>query len=483
LLFALCGVLFFVGLGTGDLYRNEGLRALVASETLRTGSWLVPTLHGEPQLTKPPGMAVAIGLVSLPPGQVTAVSARLPSALAGCLAVFLMYTTFARLLGREAGLVAALLLPLSLLWLDRVPSAEIDLLQLAWVTGSMLFLLRAVEADEENRPFRVRWWWWQSALLCVAGGWWTKWTAPAFFYLTAGVFLFRRGRLSSLLAGPHLLAVVAVGLLCGGWLVWAGQTAGWDVLIDTVSREALQRLSPTHHPRPYPWGELVTFPLAFLFATLPGSAAALPAFRPGFADLWEPRVRALIQLLHAWLLPGLLFWTVVPGHRPRHALPLQPALAGLAALVWLAWMQGRLRWPLPGLRPWRGLTGLVLVWVAVKLGFTLGVVPAREEGRHTHTTGEQIAHLVPDPQPIYLCRLKDEGVLFYAHRATRRVADLEQVPAGGMALLTAQEWQEQRKCFTEEARLRDEQGDPLVMAKRVVRVGAAGSGPDSPASH
>ena len=82
LLAAWCVVLFFAGLGAGDLYRNEGLRALLAAEGLR-GSWLVPRLYGEPHLTKPPGMTCAIALCSLPAGAVTPLTARLPSALAG----------------------------------------------------------------------------------------------------------------------------------------------------------------------------------------------------------------------------------------------------------------------------------------------------------------------------------------------------------------------------------------------------------------
>jgi hypothetical protein len=49
-----CGVLFFYGINAGSLYKTEALRAIVANEFLRTGNWIVPTLYGEPLLTKPP---------------------------------------------------------------------------------------------------------------------------------------------------------------------------------------------------------------------------------------------------------------------------------------------------------------------------------------------------------------------------------------------------------------------------------------------
>ncbi len=138
LLLMLCGMLFFYGLNTGELYQTEGLRAILAAEMLRSGNWIVPTLYGEPLLTKPPGMYAAIALASWPAGSVSAATARLPSALAGTATVFLFFAVFARRMGRGAGLVAAAVLPASVLWLNRVPSAEIDLVQLAWVSAALL---------------------------------------------------------------------------------------------------------------------------------------------------------------------------------------------------------------------------------------------------------------------------------------------------------------------------------------------------------
>jgi 4-amino-4-deoxy-L-arabinose transferase-like glycosyltransferase len=471
LLAALCGLLFFVDLGAGELYRNEGLRALVARELLRGGSWAVPTLHGEPLLTKPPGMSVAIALASLPAGAVSPASARLPSALAATLAVLLFFATFARHLGRRAGLAAAALLPCSFLWLQRAPSAEIDMLQLAWVSAALLLFLRALEAAEEARGRGGQWACWQAALLCVAGGLLTKWTAPAFFYLTAVPLLAWRRRLGLLLGWPHLLALALSVALCAAWAAEAAREAGWDVLAGTVRREALQRLSPAHHPRPYPWLELLTFPAGFLLACLPWSACLLPALRPGFAGLWDDRTRRLLQFLHCWAWPNLLFWAVVPGHRPRHALPLQPALAGLAALVWVAWLRGRLRWPLPFYpRPRRALLALLAAWLVVKLVFVAWVVPDRARQHPPRARGEALAALVPDGHLLYLFRLKDEGVLFYYGRPTRRLPGPEHLPAGGetlYCLLVKDEWDRRPALRGAEVvgRLTDEQGAPLVLVR------------------
>src|SRR5438874_1449298 len=114
LLLIWCGILFFYGLGSGELYRTESLRAILAEEFLRSGNWIVPTLYGQPIFTKPPGMYAAIALLSWPLGGVQDWTARLPSAFSATAMVFLFYWFFGRQLGRLAGLIAAAILPVSL---------------------------------------------------------------------------------------------------------------------------------------------------------------------------------------------------------------------------------------------------------------------------------------------------------------------------------------------------------------------------------
>ncbi len=464
----LCGFLFFYGLNCGELYRTEGLRTIVAAEFLRSGDWFVPRLYGQPLLTKPPLAYAAIAAASAPFGGVTEWTARLPSALAATLVVFLIYGCFRRHFGGKGGLTAAALLPCSLMWLDRTPSAEIDMLQVAWVTGALLCFLRAVECREtaERPNERAEWLWQQAALLCVAGGALTKWTAPAFFYLTAIPFLLWQRRLSVLWGRSHLTAVGVAVLPCLGWAAVVGWRVGWAPLIDTVGREALQHLSPLHRARPYPWSEIATFPLLFLAANLPWSAAALLACRPRFGRLWDERGRRLWQLLHCWVWPNLLFWSIVPGHAFRHGMPLQPGLAGLAAMVWIAWQTGRLRWPLARVRPAHVLVGFLAAWLMVKLVFVQAIVPGRDDGRSPRAKAEQIAARVPEGETLYLCDLKDESILFYYGRPARRVASWDDLLASGGArycLLTAAECG--GRPFAPLLPLRDEQGDPIVLAR------------------
>jgi 4-amino-4-deoxy-L-arabinose transferase-like glycosyltransferase len=489
----LCGVLCFYGLTVGDLYRTENLRAIIAADFLRSGDWLVPRLYGEPLFTKPPGMYAAIALVSWPLGGVTTWTARLPSALAATATVFLVYWYFGRHLGRLGGLVAACVVPASLMWLDKVPTAEIDMLQTAWVTAAVLFLFRALDDDLRvapaplcERPLNGGWW--LAALLCVAGGFLTKWTAPAFFYGTAVPLLWWRGRLRLLLGRAHVLSAALAAAICLGWAGLAAMRTGWDVFYETVSREALQRLSPEHHlqalqelsadhqPKLYPWQAVMAHPFRVLAAHLPWSVFAPLTLWPGFARLWDERRRRLLAALHCWTWPNLLFWSVIPEHAMRHSFPLFPGISGLAAMVWLAWLTGRLRWPVPRVRAGPVFVGMVAAWLVAKVIFIEAWVPRRNTGRAPRAKGEEIAAIVPADQTLYVFQLKDEGIMFYYGRqrpATRpgppvvRLPRPEDLPSHSEPVycILDKDEAEQWKAAEVLLRLEDEQGAPIALVR------------------
>ena len=493
-------LLVFHGLFAGDLYRNESLRALVAQGMLDSGDWVVPRLYGEPLLTKPPGMYAAIAAASLPWGGVTPWSARLPSALAAAATGALFHWIFRRQAGPRAALLAALILPACPLWLDRAPSAEIDMLQVFWVSAALLFFLRAVEAEEEAVPdgTNTARTWWFLALLAVAGGFLTKWTAPAFFYATALPLLAWRKRLRLLFRSNHLLAVGLASAACLAWLGLAARETGWPLLVGTARLEALSRFLPgefapataPHHPRPYPWMESLAFPFLFLAAALPWSAFALVGLRSRVRATEKPGELRLRQLLHCWVWPNLIFWTLVPGHAARNCLPVVPGLAGLAALAWERWLSGRAACPLSRVHVTRVLVVLLLAWVAVKLAFVHVVVPARSQGRDPLAKGRQIARFVPPDKTLYLFRFKDEGILFHYARAAlpphpsrpvRRLAGPGALPSTDeqvYCILSAAEWRSWKdsRPVHELLQLRDQQGDPIVL----VRLGADHAGDAEP---
>ena len=327
-----CAFLFLYGVASGPLYRTESLRAIIGRSCLE-GHWLYPVLYGEPFLTKPPGHYVAIALCSLPFGEVSAATARLPSVFAATLAVVLVYGMFRRVLGERAALLVAVLLPCSVLWLDKVPSAEIDMTLVGWVTAAIVLFHRDLERENQQEAYAPR-----SpnpymllALLCVAGGTLTKWTAPAFFYLTVIPLLAWRRQLALLFGWRHLIAVSVACAACALWAFAVMQQVGWDALADTIRKEAAYRFAPKPS-KGYPWSEVATYPLAVFAAHLPVSAFALITLRPSFWKQWDARGKLLLQLLHCWTWPNLLFWALVPNHNVRYALPMSAGLMGLGVM-------------------------------------------------------------------------------------------------------------------------------------------------------
>ncbi len=463
ILVAWCGFLFFYGLA-GPLYRTESLRAIIGQAAL-DGHWTAPTLYGEPFLTKPPGAYAAIGLASIPFGRVTEESARLPSAFAATFTVLFAFATLRRYLGVDQAFVAALLLPVSLTWLDKAPSAEIDMLQLAWVASALFSFLRAVEEKEAARP---AWIWWVVSLLCVAGGFLTKWTAPAFFYLALAPFLWQRGRLRWLVGREHLLAASLCIALCGMWALVVAKQVGWQALYDTIYQEARQRFAPQTHGKPYPWAESLKFPLIVLGANLPWSIPALLTLRPAFLRSLGEDERRLMQLLHCWAWPNLLFWSLPAQHHVRYVLPMCPAISLLGIVAITHWLRSPARNSRRFVSGRPFLIGILACWIVVKIVFVESVLPARTADRNARATGQKLAALVPEGDILYLCRLKDEGVLFYYGRPARRVSTIKEALASRYFLLLDEEWasSEWRDRFVEVATLRDQQRAMIHLVRR-----------------
>jgi hypothetical protein len=268
-------------------------------------------------------------------------------------------------------------------------------------------------------------------------------------------------------------------------------TVGWDTLWTAVSREALQHLSPAHHHetilqmgenhhhRLGYWKDAVTFPFVVLAMMLPWSAFTLLTLRRSFADSLDDRGHRLLQALHCWTWPNLIIWSLLPDPSPRHAAPLLPGIAGLAALVWAQWLQQRAEDdPAQNsaliserrLKLTVVLVGLLVIWLNIKVFFIEHVVPARLAARQPRAKGEAIAALVPPGQTLHLFRLKDEGIMFYYGRPVRRWQSPEQLPSPTepmYCMLAEAEWRQwhARGPAQPILHLYDEQGAPILLIR------------------
>ena len=276
---------------------------------------------------------------------------------------------------------------------------------------------------------------------------------------------------------------MAVGL-CAAWATSVAGQIGWPVLIDTVGREAAQRFAPKSVGKPYPWLESLTFPAVVLAAMFPWSVPALFSWGQ-VSDLSVrsdrsetcPHERPLVQLLHCWAWPNLLFWSLPAQHNVRYVLPICPAIAALGILTCCHWAQ---RWS-HVVTPRTALLAVVVAWGVAKVVFVEHVVPARTAGRNAQPTGAELSRLVPTGEILYLCKLKDEGVMFYYGRPARRF-DPDRLPDGPFhALLIGQEWEVRDRLGNVElvAELIDQQKAPLYLV-RVSPAAENESWPDPP---
>ena len=176
----------------------------------------------------------------------------------------------------------------------------------------------------------------------------------------------------------------------------------------------------------------------------------------------------LVQLLHCWAWPNVLFWSLPAQHNVRYVLPVAPAVTLLGVIAAYHWTT---RMAAAGRRvtsPRAGLIAVLIAWAAVKVVFVEVALPARTAGRDARPTGEQLARLVPPGEILYLCRLKDEGVLFYYGRPARRLNRLE-VPVGTAAyvLMLDAEWDGRHFRGRPEyiAEFRDQQKAPIHLVR------------------
>jgi hypothetical protein len=191
--------------------------------------------------------------------------------------------------------------------------------------------------------------------------------------------------------------------------------------------------------------------------------------RPNFYRSLADGPRFLLQALHCWTWPNLVIWTFLPDPSPRHAAPLLPGIAGLAALWLVHWFRtetARQRRRMGG----TALAALLVAWIAVKVIFVEVVMPARMMGRDPGEKGEQIAAVVPSGQVLFLFRVKDEGIMFYYGRPVQRLTCPAQLPSPGertYCMLTEQEWRDWPRRYPAEPilSLSDQQGSPLVLVR------------------
>jgi 4-amino-4-deoxy-L-arabinose transferase-like glycosyltransferase len=371
-LLVLAGLLLLVLLGARELWTHEDRWAAICLEMERSGDLLHPRLISLPYYDKPLlSYWVMLGLARLL-GGVGEWALRLPSALAGLLAVWCTARLGRALSGRAAGLAAGTILvtcPLFLFW-GRTSGS--DMLNVAGTVAAVAWY-----AERRDRP--------GFATALVFGG------ILAVTCLMKGLIgaaipvlvilpdLLREGRWRAHArwpAGVAALAAAALYLFPFALSREPGGAERADGLYQVFRENVVRYFAPFDHKGP-PYLYLLFIPLYFLPWTLFLPAAALRATRRWRELPWTtcwPIVSSSIIFV---------VLTLSGSRRPYYLLPILPFLAVVVA-DWLAaarWGEGR-RWRLAGVT--------AAVGVAVSAAWLFVVEPLGNGGADLHAMGAAV---------------------------------------------------------------------------------------------
>ncbi len=357
LLLALGTLLFSLNLGGYDIAAPDEPRyAHAAREMMRTGDYVVPRVNGETYLEKPPLLFWSMAAASWPVGDVTAVTARIPSIVSGLVTVVFTYALAYHLFGARVAFWAALILMTTARVWWQARFGQIDMLLTALLTASLYALWRW---EEDRRP---------AWLLVVYGGMGLGLLAkgpPALMFplLLIAAFYWRnpearRGTwwLTGTLAALALaLAWFVPARLLGAETTEAAVQGG---IAENLWRNTIGRALLGVSKAQPPWYYLTTIPVDLL-----PWALFLPWTLPW---VWRNHKRDKgMWFLWCYTVPALIVFSIIVGKRAIYILPLFPAFAIFlgASIVDLA--EDPKRWG------WRRNTGIAWGVLLALLGLAL----------------------------------------------------------------------------------------------------------------
>lgn len=289
---------------------DEPRYASIAREMARSGDWITPRLWGEPWFEKPPllywisGIAFRLGL-----GQELA--PRLPVALMAVAFLVFYWWILNREFGCRAAWFATLILGTCGGWLGFSQVGVTDLPLTATFSAAMLLALPWF-GRQDSRSLPVA-----SALLGFAVL--AKSGVP--IVLAVPLVWWGRRQLRELVRPRVILPVV---IIAAPWHVLCYLRNGRIFPYTLFVQQQFQRLTSDAPKHVQQWWYYLPVLIGLLLPWSP--LLLLLARREAFRD---PRR----QFLLAWVLFGLVFFSVAPNKLPGYVLPLLPAAAALMALV------------------------------------------------------------------------------------------------------------------------------------------------------
>jgi 4-amino-4-deoxy-L-arabinose transferase-like glycosyltransferase len=342
LLLAVTAALTLPGLGSISLWDiDEGLNAEAAREMLESGDWVVPTFNFKPRTAKP-ALLYWLQALAYQRFGVNEFSARLPSVLAGALAVLITYELgrcmFGPLTGLLGGVIAISTVQVSVLAHAATPDAVL-------LAGFMLTMLLFWIGAADGR----RHWTWLIGLGCGLG---VLAKGPIGLVMPAaiiGYYFLAQRQVRRLFDARLLLGLGLTVAIAGPWYALVGAETRGRFLKTFWQMENVGRfLAPMDGHA----GPVYYYPLALLIGLAPWSVLLWPVLRDTAGSLREPRDSEAdaVRFLVCWVAVYVGFFSLAQTKLPNYVLPAYPPLALLAArylVRWRAGLTGEARWMMP----------------------------------------------------------------------------------------------------------------------------------------
>ncbi|HWE01086.1 MAG TPA: glycosyltransferase family 39 protein [Tepidisphaeraceae bacterium] len=493
-------------IGVTPLAGTEAHRVFPARAMVQSHWWLVPTLFGNPFMTKPPLHHWLIAASEIIAGRGNVFVWRLPSALAGAALCAVACWFAARWFGKTPGLISGMCAAGMIAVWGQSQVADIDATNTFFAAVTALCGIESLIVQHDAKPGR-RAVWTLAAGLALSGTLLTK--GPGALPIILGVwgwsaaFAIRHHHASRILS-PPFWAPLLIGGISAGVYAWAAHRSlhAHGLPFDPAGvREGASRLYP------HGVGELAKsfylfLPSLFAYA-FPMSLAMPLAFDADVRAQFQDESRRIIFALIAAVLIAWAIYVATGNSNPRYAYPtlilfcplagavataavktrrtadwlrgiavvsaiaLMLATVGLGAKCWNGhslramivvsaiiaivvafWTVRRLSYS------WRGAWGLVALFVLTSVPFGMQRHIARTKDSTKYTTSVKLRDVIGDNALVacFAAAYDKPETFYYAHARVflpLRKADFipADVPAGTWVILAAN-----RKFDTDEYR-------------------------------
>jgi len=331
LLLSLClviliALLYLPYLGHTPLIQEEPRRAIISQNMMDSGDYFVPILDNRIYTAKPPLFNWMIIAASLPGGEVTEFSSRLPSVISIALLSVIMIMGMRKYLSLEGLIFLSLSIALSIELMSKAQLAEIEMVFTLLVSLSLWswFWLNKAATNGVRQ--------WLLPLVMVALAFLAK-GPPAiiFFYLGVIPFLIVKKRWRELFSFGHFIGFLGMSLIISGWIMMMINSTGAQILLDTLKREVLYRegsSSALDYIKHIP-----SYPLELFAAMLPFSLLLVPLLFRSVRKLLQSNYGSIYTFALLAFLANLPIYWFKGNSSVRYFMPMFPTILVLTALM------------------------------------------------------------------------------------------------------------------------------------------------------